>query len=150
MRVLTAAGVPFELHPYEVDPRAPSYAAEAAAAIGVPAATVFKTLVAMVDGRGHLALVPADSQLDLKALAAAVGGSKTVMAEPADAERLTGYVVGGISPLGTRRPLPVVVDSSAVSLPRMHVSAGRRGLQVSLTPADLLATTSARVAPLAR
>lgn len=147
---LEQAGIDFQTHPYEVDARAESYASEAALALGVPESSVFKTLVAIVDDHPMLALVPAHAQLDLKALANSVGGSKAHMADPHDAERFTGYVVGGISPIGTKRDLPTVVDSSAVNLATMYLSAGKRGLQVSLRPTDLLQVTSARTAPIAR
>lgn len=111
---------------------------------------MFKTLVARVDGRLTVAVVPVAGSLDLKALAAAVGGKRAVMAEPADAERATGYVVGGISPLGSRSRLDVVVDESVLALERVYVSAGRRGLQVALAPADLIVVTAARTAPVRR
>jgi Cys-tRNA(Pro)/Cys-tRNA(Cys) deacylase len=149
---LTRAGVAFELHPYE--PGAGSghhaYGLEAVAALGLDAAQVFKTLVARVDGRLVVAVVPVSGSLDLKALAAAVGGKRAEMAEAADAERATGFVVGGISPVGHRTRLDVVVDATATGLERVHVSAVRRGLQMSLAPGDLLAVTGARVAPVAR
>jgi Cys-tRNA(Pro)/Cys-tRNA(Cys) deacylase len=106
--------------------------------------------VARVDGRLVVAVVPVSGTLDLKALAAAVGGKRAEMAEPADAERATGYVVGGISPLGHRSRLEVVLDGSASAWDRVYVSGGRRGLQVSLAPADLVAVTGARVAPIGR
>jgi Cys-tRNA(Pro)/Cys-tRNA(Cys) deacylase len=147
---LERAGVDFDTHPYDVDPQADSYAGDAALALDVPEAAVFKTLVALVDAEPVLALVPADTQLDLKALANSVGGVRAQMAEPHDAERLTGYVVGGISPLGTKRELDTIIDSSAVDLATIYVSAGKRGLQLSLRPQDLLATTAARTAPIAR
>ena len=118
--------------------------------MGINAASVFKTLVASVDGRLTIAVVPVSGSLDLKALAAAVGARKATMAEPADAERVTGYVVGGISPLGGRTRLPVVFDDSVLALDVVYVSAGRRGLQVSLAPSDLVTATQARTAPLAR
>ena len=111
---------------------------------------MFKTLVASVDGRLVVAVVPVSGTLDLKALAEAVGGKRAEMAQPAAAERATGYVVGGISPLGHRSRLPVVVDATVEGLVRVYVSAGRRGLQVSLAPADLVAVTAARVAPIGR
>jgi Cys-tRNA(Pro)/Cys-tRNA(Cys) deacylase len=153
-KALVAAGVPHAVRPYEHDPRAHaeglSYGEEAALALGVEPARVFKTLLAEVDGALTVAVVPVDGQLDLKALAAAVGGKKAAMAKPADAERATGYVVGGISPLGQRRRLPTVVDSSAASFETVFVSAGRRGVDVELAPADLIRLTSARYAPVAR
>ena len=148
--MLARAGVDFALHPYDHQPGAASYGLEAAAALGLDPDRVFKTLVARVDGRLAVAVLPVSASLDLKALAAAVGAKRAVLAEPADAERATGYVVGGISPLGTRSALPVVVDDSALGLNRVWVSAGRRGLQVSLAPADLVAVTRARTAPVRR
>ncbi len=111
---------------------------------------MFKTLVARVDGALVTAVVPVTGSLDLKALAAAVGGKKAAMAEPADAERATGYVVGGISPLGQRSRMPAVVDESVLALPAVYVSAGRRGLQVRLAPADLVRVSGARTAPVRR
>ena len=147
---LTRAGVAFDLHPYEHDAGAPSYGREAADALGLDPAQVFKTLVARVDERLTMAVVPVSGRLDLKALAAAAAGKRAVMAEPADAERATGSVVGGISPLGSRSRLPVVVDAGALDLDRVFVSAGRRGLQVSLDPGDLVRVTRAVTAPIAR
>ena len=147
---LAAAGAESTLHPYEHAAGAPSYGAEAADALGLSHDEVFKTLVARVDGRLVTAVVPVSSSLDLKALAAALGGKKAAMAEPVDAERATGYVVGGISPLGQRSTMPVVVDDSALDLEAVYVSAGRRGLQVRLAPADLLRVSAGRTAPLRR
>ncbi|MFE9870391.1 Cys-tRNA(Pro) deacylase [Micromonospora sp. NPDC005686] len=135
-------------HPYDVSPDAPNYGALVAAALGVPPERVFKSLVAEVDGALTVAVVPVTGELDLKALAAAVGGKRSAMADRAVAERATGYVRGGISPLGQRRRLPTVLDSSALAHPTVYVSAGRRGLQVELAPTDLLALTDAQVAPL--
>jgi len=131
------AKVEHRIHEYHHDPAAPSYGREAAEQLGVDPALVFKTLVADVDGRLVVAVVPVAARLDLKALAAAAGGRRAVMAEPADAERATGYVVGGISPLGHRRRLPVFLDASMQGRPAVMVSAGRRGLQLELAPADL-------------
>jgi Cys-tRNA(Pro)/Cys-tRNA(Cys) deacylase len=147
---LTNAGVPFTLHPYDHDPAAASYGTEAAEALGLDPALVFKTLLASIEGRLVVAVVPVTGQLDLKALAAAAGGKKASMAEPADAERATGYVVGGISPIGQRRRLPTVVDDSASALATMYVSGGRRGLDIGLSPADLLAVTGGRLARIRR
>jgi Cys-tRNA(Pro)/Cys-tRNA(Cys) deacylase len=138
------------VHEYEHDPRAESYGAEAADALGVEPARVFKTLVAEVDGRLTVAVVPVSGSLDLKALASAAGGKRAVMADPAAAERSSGYVLGGISPLGQRRPLCTVVDASALGYPTVFCSAGRRGLEVELAPADLVALTSAITAPISR
>lgn len=147
---LTRAGVGYSLHPYAHEPGAPSYGAEAADALGLSHDEVFKTLVTRVDGALVTAVVPVSGTLDLKALAAACGAKKAAMAEPADAQRATGYVLGGISPIGQRSRLPVVVDESVLGLDAVYVSAGRRGLQVRLSPADLLAVTSATTAALAR
>ena len=117
---------------------------------GLDAARVFKTIVVSVDGRLGLAIVPADGEVDLKATADALGGRKAAIAPAADAERATGYVLGGISPLGTRRALPTALDASATGWPTIHVSAGRRGLEIELSPADLVRLTRAVVAPIAR
>lgn len=148
--VLHAAGVEHTLHPYEHDPRAASYGLEAADALGLDPAVVLKTLVAETDGVLVVAVVPVTGELDLKALARAVGASRARMADPVAAERSSGYVRGGISPLGQRRRLPTVVDASALDHDRVYVSAGRRGLDVGLAPADLVRLTGATVAPVGR
>jgi Cys-tRNA(Pro)/Cys-tRNA(Cys) deacylase len=147
---LGRAEIPFTVHEYEHDPRSGSYGLEASEALGVAPERVFKTLVAKVDG-GSLAVgvVPVHRQLDLKALAAAVGGKKAEMAEVAAAERATGYVAGGISPVGQKKRLPVVIDSSALGLATMFCSAGRRGLEIEIAPADLVKAASATVAAIA-
>ncbi|MER8182531.1 Cys-tRNA(Pro) deacylase [Kitasatospora sp. NPDC094015] len=147
---LEAAAVDFTVHSYAHDPAADTYGGEAAEALGIPAARVFKTLVAEVDGALTVGVVPVSGKLDLKALAAAVGGKRAAMADPAAAERSSGYVRGGISPLGQRRPLPTVLDHSVLEHPTVFVSGGRRGLEVELAPADLIALTSARTAPIGR
>lgn len=147
---LTAAGTAFTVHAYDHDPSSPSYGEEAAQALGVSPDRVFKTLVADVDGELTVAVVPVAGSLDLKALASAVGGKRATMADPAAAERTTGYVRGGISPLGQRKPLRTVLDTSAESHPTICVSAGRRGLEVELTAKDLAALTNAVLAPIAR
>ncbi|WP_446216889.1 Cys-tRNA(Pro) deacylase [Micromonospora sp. IBHARD004] len=136
-------------HPYDVSPEAPNYGALVAAALGVPPERVFKSLVTEVDGGLTVAVVPVTGELDLKALAAAVGGKRATMADRTVAERATGYVRGGISPLGQRKRLPTVVDASALDHPTVYVSAGRRGLQLQLSPTDLIALTAAVTAPLA-
>ncbi|MEU2723537.1 Cys-tRNA(Pro) deacylase [Streptomyces smyrnaeus] len=146
----TEAGIVFETHAYQHDPVAPSYGEEAAEAMGVPPEQVFKTLVADVDGALTVAVVPVSTSLDLKALAAAVGGKRAAMADPAAAERTTGYVRGGISPLGQRKRLPTVLDASAEEYAAVFVSAGRRGLEIELAPSDLAELTGAVVAPVAR
>ncbi|WP_193607072.1 Cys-tRNA(Pro) deacylase [Nocardioides lijunqiniae] len=147
---LTSAGVDFTLHEYDHDPRAESFGAEAAQALGLAPERVFKTLLADVDGRLTVAVVPVSGQLDLKALARAVGGSKARMADKGAAERATGYVVGGISPVGQKRPHPTVVDESALTHPTVYVSAGRRGLDLELAPADLVRVTEATTARVGR
>jgi Cys-tRNA(Pro)/Cys-tRNA(Cys) deacylase len=160
---LTRAGVEFTTHAYEHDPpllrragarlsggpSGASYGLEAASALGLPPEQVFKTLLADVDGTLVVAVVPVSGQLDLKALALAVGGKKAGMADPKVAERSTGYVVGGISPLGQRKPLPTVVDTSAATYATVYVSGGRRGFDLGLAPADLVRLTSASYAPIA-
>lgn len=138
------AGITFSVHEYAHDPKAPSYGLEAAEKLGVAPARVFKTLVADVDGTHTVAIVPVEAELDLKAL-----GKRASMATPADAERITGYVTGGISPLGQRKRLPTVLDESALAFDTIHVSAGRRGLEIELTPADLLALTGGDAQPIA-
>ncbi|MFH9823745.1 MULTISPECIES: Cys-tRNA(Pro) deacylase [Streptomyces] len=147
---LTAAGVEFTVHAYDHDPAHPSYGEEAAEATGVSPDRVFKTLVAEVDGTLTVAVVPVAGSLDLKALAAAVGGKRAAMADPALAERTTGYVRGGISPLGQRKRLPTVLDDSARAHATICVSAGRRGLEVELSPTDLAKLTDAVLAPVGR
>ncbi|MDT4892387.1 MAG: Cys-tRNA(Pro)/Cys-tRNA(Cys) deacylase [Pseudonocardiales bacterium] len=147
--LLTRSKIDFTLHPYEHDPRADAFGDEAAAALGVPPDRIFKTLIASIDGRLTCAVVPVAGRLDLKALAAVVGGKRGELADPAAAARATGYVVGGISPLGQRTRLPVVVDSSAEEFETVFVSAGRRGLQLQLAPADLVRAANATTAPIA-
>ena len=145
------AEVAYVLHEYAHDPRADSYGLEAAEALGVDPERVFKTLLAAVDGsRLVVAIVPVIAQLDLKALAAAAGGRKAELAKAAVAERATGYVVGGISPLGQKKRLPTFLDMSAEGYPTIHVSAGRRGLEIELAPADLAALTGATLTAIAR
>src|SRR5487761_500172 len=146
---LDRAKIPFTLHECEHDPRHDSHGLEASEALGVPPERVFKTPVAAVDGALAVGVVPVHRQLDLKALAAAVGGKKAVMAEVAAAESATGYVAGGISPVGQKKRLPVVIDSSALELPTMFCSAGRRGLEIEITPADLVKAAGARLAAIA-
>jgi Cys-tRNA(Pro)/Cys-tRNA(Cys) deacylase len=150
------AGIPFEIVQYEHEPQAAGshgqgYGLEAAEALGVDPARVFKTLVAKLDdGRLAVGIVPVASRLDLKALAAVAGARRAAMADPAEAQRATGYVVGGISPLGQRRRLTTVLDASAERHETIYVSAGRRGLEIVLAPADLLRLTEGRLASVAR
>lgn len=154
VRALTTAGVEFTEHPYEHDPTAQSYGLEAAEAIGVAPERVYKTLLAQTDLPANhglvVGIVPVIGQLDLKALAAAVGAKRATMADPALAERTTGYVVGGISPVGQKRALTTVLDSSARSHTTVLVSGGRRGLDLELSPSALVALTSATTASIAK
>lgn len=150
---LTAAHIAFALHAYTHHDDTRDFGAEAARELGVDELRIFKTLVVDVGiGRPPLAVgvVPVAGQLDLKAFAAAVGAKKAAMAKPADASRSSGYVVGGISPIGQKTPLPTVLDETAQLFDTIFVSAGKRGLQVELAPTDLLAITGARWADVAR
>jgi Cys-tRNA(Pro)/Cys-tRNA(Cys) deacylase len=146
---LVDAGIPFTLHPYEHDENTTSFGEEAVRAIGADSNQVFKTLVADVGGQLVVAVLPVARQLDLKALAAEFGAKKASMAEPQVAARSSGYVVGGISPIGQRTQLPTVLDDSADDFETIYVSAGRRGLQVELAPSDLRTITDARSVALA-
>ena len=147
---LEKAGVAFTVHAYDHDPRSASYGLEAADALGLDPDAVFKTLLAEVDGELVVAVVPVSGQLDLKALASALGGKRAAMADPAVAERTTGYVVGGISPIGQRKRLRAVVDETATARPAVYVSGGRRGVDLGLDPADLVRVLDARVARIGR
>lgn len=147
---LESAGIAFEVRAYDHDPAAESFGMEAAELLGVDAARVFKTLLAHTDSGLVVAIVPVSGMLDLKALAASVGSKKATMADPGDAQRSSGYVVGGISPIGQRKPLPTVLDESALKHESILVSGGRRGLDLELSPTDLIAITQARSAPIGR
>lgn len=149
-KVLADSGFPHVLRTYRHDPRAASYGLEAAAELGVEPERVLKTLLADVDGALVVGIVPVDAQLDLKLLASAVGGKRAAMAEVARAERATGYVAGGISPIGQRSAHPTILDESALAHQTVLVSGGRRGLDIELQPSHLIALTHARVAPIAR
>lgn len=144
------ASIAHRVHEYAHDPAAPSFGREAADVLGVEPGRVGKTLVVAVDGRLVVAVLAVDRSLSLKALAQAAGGKRAEMADPAAAERATGYVVGAISPLGQRRRLPIFVDAALTAFPTIYVSAGRRGLELELLPADLVRLTAATVAALAR
>ncbi|HVQ94059.1 MAG TPA: Cys-tRNA(Pro) deacylase [Mycobacteriales bacterium] len=148
--LLARQRVPHTVHTYPHDPHAASYGLEAAEALGIEPARVFKTLVASVDGTLTVGVVPVTGSLDLKSLAGAVGGKRAAMADPADAERSTGYVLGGISPLGQRKRLRTVLDASAADHATVFVSAGRRGLEIELAPADLVRLTAATLAAIGR
>ena len=148
---LVDAGIAHTLHPYEHDPASDlGYGLEAAAAIGVDADQVFKTLCAYVDGKLSVGVVPVSGMLDLKALAHAFGAKKAEMAPPADAERSSGYVVGGISPIGQRKALPTALDETVELYDVIYVSGGRRGLDIGIAPADLARLTGAVIAPIAK
>jgi Cys-tRNA(Pro)/Cys-tRNA(Cys) deacylase len=143
---LERAGIPFTVHEYAHDRRHDSYGREACQALGVTPDRVFKTLIAEVDGALVVGVVPVEGQLDLKALAGTCGGKKAAMAEVSAAERATGYVAGGISPIGQRKRLPVIVDESALAFATVFCSGGRRGLEIELAPADLVRAAGASVA----
>ncbi|MCH8507011.1 MAG: Cys-tRNA(Pro) deacylase [Ectothiorhodospiraceae bacterium] len=148
VRAGVQAGVPHQVLEDRHDPAAEAYGLEAAEALGLAPETVFKTLLATVDGKPQVALVPVTAQLSLKALARAAGGKKAEMAKPDQAQRLTGYVVGGISPLAQKRRLPTWIDISGQELTWIHVSAGRRGLELALSPVALAELCQARFVPL--
>ncbi len=150
VEVLVRRGIAFTLHSYEIDDAAGSYGEAVAAAVGIEPERLFKTLVALVDGAPVNAIVPVSGRLSPKKLARAAAGKHAALADPADAQRLTGYVVGGISPIGQRRPIPTYVDLTIAEHDTVYVSAGRRGLQLEIDPDDLLAVTGATLADLAR
>ncbi|MFD1214045.1 Cys-tRNA(Pro) deacylase [Arthrobacter sp. GCM10027362] len=145
-KVLLAAGVPHTLHSYDHDPAATNYGLEAATELGVDPERVFKTLLVSAEGSLAVAVVPVSGSLDLKKCAAALGVKRVAMADPEDAQRRTGYVLGGISPLGQRQPSPTVIDESVLGFPTVLVSGGRRGLDIELAPAVLVRLTRARTA----
>jgi Cys-tRNA(Pro)/Cys-tRNA(Cys) deacylase len=147
---LTRAGIAFTAHGYTHDPAVSNFGTEAAEALGVEADRVFKTLVVNADGALVVGVVPVSGQLDLKALAAAIGVKRTQLADPHVAARKTGYVVGGISPIGQKTTLTTVLDESAQLFDTVYVSGGRRGFDIELSPDDLLAITEGRYAAIAR
>ena len=147
---LQRAGVPCTEHRYTHDPAATSFGREAAEALGLPAEQVFKTLLCLVDDEPHVAIVPVDCQLDLKHLAAATGGKRAEMMRVDVAERLTGYIAGGISPFGQKRLLPTVIDETATLFDTIYVSGGRRGFDIGVAPDDLVRVLDARVDDIAR
>ncbi|WP_110685529.1 Cys-tRNA(Pro) deacylase [Salinicola aestuarinus] len=151
IRLLESRGIVHEVTSYTADDGSSGYGQAAVAALSLPAESVFKTLMAKLDdGRLVVALVPVSGSLDLKVLAKAAGARKAHMAAAPEAERATGYAVGGISPIGQKKRLSVYIDQSALDLPRIHVSGGRRGLELSLAPADLVSLTGARPTALAK
>jgi Cys-tRNA(Pro)/Cys-tRNA(Cys) deacylase len=147
---LKAAGIPFTEHEYDHDPANRHFGEEAATVLGFDRQRVFKTLMVDVDGSLTVAIVPVTGKLDLGALAAAVQGKRAVMADPALAERKTGYLVGGISPVGQKTALPTVLDETAELFDTVFVSGGRRGFDIELAPSDLIAVTAATIAAIAR
>ena len=147
---LARARIDHQLHRYAHDPATTSFGREAAEALRLDEGRVFKTLVTSVDGRLVVAVVPVDSEVDMKALAAAVGAKRAEMADPALAERATGYVRGGISPVGAKKRLPTVIDERAMAWDTVFVSGGRRGLELELRPDDLVRATGGQLAPIAR
>jgi Cys-tRNA(Pro)/Cys-tRNA(Cys) deacylase len=151
INVAIKAKVAHTVHEYAHDPASESYGLEAAEKLGVPEARVFKTLVVSLDGRElAVSVVPVSSMLGMKQIARAAGAKKAAMAAPADVERATGYVLGGVSPLGQKRRLKTFIDVSAADFPTIFVSAGRRGLEIELTPHDLKALTSASFADISQ
>ena len=148
--VLAAAGIRFTEHAYDHDPSNRHFGEEAAVVLGLDPEQVFKTLMVDVDGRLTVAVVPVTGTLDLGALAAAVQGKRAVMADPTVAERKTGYLVGGISPIGQKSASPTVLDETVELFDTVYVSGGRRGFDIELAPSDLIAITAAMVAPIAR
>lgn len=144
------AKITHRIHEYQHDPSSESYGTEAADKLGLPPEQVFKTLVVSLDGKAlAVGIVPVSGKLNLKQIAKAAGAKKAAMANPADVERATGYVMGGVSPLGQKKRLATFIDASAQMLATLHVSAGRRGLEIELSPDDLVRLTSARFAPIA-
>ena len=153
IKAARAAGVAIEVHEYRHDPANTHYGLEAAEALGLDPERVFKTLLVALNGDARklaVAVVPVTGQLDLKAMAAACKAKKAEMADPAAAQRSTGYVVGGISPLGQKKRLPTVLDSSATAFPTIFVSGGRRGLDIEIIPDDLIRLCTAQTAAIGK
>lgn len=146
---LTRAGVGFTVHTYDYDPDADSIGLAAAQALGEDPARVLKTLMTLVDGRPVCVVLPSDREVSMKKLAAAAGGKSAAMMKPADAERMTGYKVGGISPFGQKKRVPTLLEAGAATEPYVYLNGGQRGLQVRMSPADLLAAAGARAAEIA-
>ncbi len=147
---LTQANVPFALVSYDYDPGAARVGLQAAEALGLPPGQVFKTLMTEVDGNAVCVILPSDAEVNMKKLAALFGGKLARMMPPADAERRTGYKVGGVSPLGQRRPAPCLLDDSALALAEIHINGGQRGLQIRLAPGDLVRVLGCRTGDLRR
>ena len=145
---LDKAGVAYELHTYDYDPDAPRVGLQAAESLGVSPGQVLKTLMAQVDGKPVCAVLASDQEVAMKKLAAAVGGKSAQMMKPADAERITGYRVGGVSPFGQKKVVPTVIDEAALAHERVFINGGQRGLQARLSPADLVVALHAKVVAL--
>ena len=146
-RMLQQAGIAFTVHSYDYDPDAESIGLQAAQALGEPPDRVLKTLMALVDGKAACVVVPSDREVSMKKLAAALKAKSAQMMKPADAERLTGYKVGGISPFGQMRAVPTVFEAAALAHDLVYLNGGQRGLQVRVAPADAVAAAKAIVAP---
>jgi Cys-tRNA(Pro)/Cys-tRNA(Cys) deacylase len=146
---LTKAGVAFTVHSYDYDPGADSIGLAAAQALGEDPARVLKTLMTLADGKPVCVILPSDREVSMKRLAAAVGAKSAAMMKPADAERMTGYKVGGISPFGQRRKVTTLLEAGAAAEPYVYLNGGQRGLQVRMSPADVLAAAGATAAEIA-
>lgn len=146
--MLDTAGIAYSLHTYDYDPNAERIGLQAAESLGVAGGSVVKTLMALVDGKPVCVMVPSDREVNMKKLAAAAGGKSAQMMKPADAERLSGYHVGGISPFGQKRAVPALMDRDAFALAEIFLNGGQRGLQIKLTPADAVSVLKASVAAL--
>ena len=146
-QALTKAGVSFTVHTYDYDPNADRVGIQAAEALGEDPARVLKTLMAEVDGKPVCVIVPSDQEVSMKKLASAFKGKSANMMKPADAERLTGFVVGGISPFGQKKPVPTAIEEAALAHDQVYMNGGQRGLQVRLAPRDVMAALKAIAAP---
>jgi Cys-tRNA(Pro)/Cys-tRNA(Cys) deacylase len=147
-QALQQSGVSFTVHAYEYDPNAERIGLQAAEAMGVDPSSVLKTLMVLVDGKPACVVVPSDKEVNLKKLAAALGGKAAQMMKPADAERVTGYHVGGISPFGQKKRLPTLIEQSAFAHDEVFMNGGQRGLQVKLKPSDAASALGAKIAEL--
>jgi Cys-tRNA(Pro)/Cys-tRNA(Cys) deacylase len=145
---LEKAGAAFTVHSYDYDPDADRIGMQAADALGEPSARVLKTLMLLLDGKPACAILPSDAQVAMKKLAAALGGKSAEMMKPADAERITGFKVGGISPFGQMRKVPTAIEATAIEQPYVYINGGQRGLQVRIAPADAARILEAAVAPI--
>ncbi|MBN8818377.1 MAG: Cys-tRNA(Pro) deacylase [Sphingomonas sp.] len=146
-KALERAGIPFSVHSYDYDPGAERIGLQAAEALGEPPQRVLKTLMARIDGKPGCVILPSDREVSMKKLAAALGGKSAEMMKPADAERLTGYKVGGISPFGQMRAVPTVIEATALDEDAVFINGGQRGLQVRLNPRDAATLLQAIIAP---